>query len=258
MHDTRVGRFFARDPLTRKYPFYSPYAFSGNRVIDSRELEGLEPLTVHKTIDAAAINFGQFYNDNSIRDNQEYGSTIYAVNDKSGAVIGYTYSIANIGVTGSTVTVSQPPNGQKGVADIHTHAASTENAPERYYDNIFSGAEATPQQNMAQKKFDIGGNNRKCMNGYVATPNGSLQKYDVDTGVITILPVKLPADSGKGNGEPSAGIAAPSTWSYTLKKGDTLSSMAKQYNTTVQEISAENKITDPNKVKSGTKLKITN
>ncbi|MEB3801664.1 hypothetical protein INQ45_11615 [Flavobacterium columnare] len=43
MHDPRVGRFFATDPLTSKYPFYSPYQFSGNRLIDMIELEGLEP-----------------------------------------------------------------------------------------------------------------------------------------------------------------------------------------------------------------------
>jgi RHS repeat-associated protein len=42
MHDPRVGRFFARDPLSVKYPHYSPYSFSGNRVIDAIELEGLE------------------------------------------------------------------------------------------------------------------------------------------------------------------------------------------------------------------------
>ena len=43
MHDPRVGRFFARDPLYRNYPWYSPYQFGGNRVIDMIELEGLEP-----------------------------------------------------------------------------------------------------------------------------------------------------------------------------------------------------------------------
>ncbi len=43
MHDPRVGRFFAVDPLTKEYPYYSPYAFSGNRIIDMIELEGLEP-----------------------------------------------------------------------------------------------------------------------------------------------------------------------------------------------------------------------
>ncbi|WP_123774109.1 thrombospondin type 3 repeat-containing protein [[Flexibacter] sp. ATCC 35103] len=42
MHDPRVGRFFAIDPLFRQYPHNSSYAFSENRVIDGRELEGLE------------------------------------------------------------------------------------------------------------------------------------------------------------------------------------------------------------------------
>jgi hypothetical protein len=34
------------DPLFREYPFYSPYAFSGNEVISKIELEGLEPITI--------------------------------------------------------------------------------------------------------------------------------------------------------------------------------------------------------------------
>jgi hypothetical protein len=42
MHDPRVGRFFAVDPLAGKYPWNSTYAFSENRVIDGVELEGLE------------------------------------------------------------------------------------------------------------------------------------------------------------------------------------------------------------------------
>ncbi len=42
MHDPRVGRFFAVDPLTYKYPWYSPYQFSGNKVIQFIELEGKE------------------------------------------------------------------------------------------------------------------------------------------------------------------------------------------------------------------------
>jgi len=42
MHDPRIGRFFAVDPLTAKYPHYSPYSFSGNKVIAWVELEGLE------------------------------------------------------------------------------------------------------------------------------------------------------------------------------------------------------------------------
>ncbi len=42
MHDPRVGRFFAVDPLAPDYPHNSPYAFSENKVIQFVELEGLE------------------------------------------------------------------------------------------------------------------------------------------------------------------------------------------------------------------------
>jgi len=46
MHDPRVGRFFAVDPLSKQYPWNSPYSFSENRVIDAIELEGGEKLKV--------------------------------------------------------------------------------------------------------------------------------------------------------------------------------------------------------------------
>ena len=50
MHDPRIGRFFAVDPLASSYPWNSPYAFSENRVIDAIELEGLESFVVHGTL----------------------------------------------------------------------------------------------------------------------------------------------------------------------------------------------------------------
>ena len=48
MHDPRLGRFFAVDPLASKYPYNSTYAFSENRVIDGIELEGLEVKKIGK------------------------------------------------------------------------------------------------------------------------------------------------------------------------------------------------------------------
>ncbi|SOD17745.1 RHS repeat-associated core domain-containing protein [Pedobacter xixiisoli] len=42
MHDPRIGRFFATDPLEEDYPWNTPYAFSENRLLDGVELEGLE------------------------------------------------------------------------------------------------------------------------------------------------------------------------------------------------------------------------
>jgi len=40
--DNRLGRFFSIDPLASKYPWNSPFAFSENKLINGRELEGLE------------------------------------------------------------------------------------------------------------------------------------------------------------------------------------------------------------------------
>ncbi len=42
MHDPRVGRFFAVDPLASRYPFMTPYQFASNSPIAMVELEGLE------------------------------------------------------------------------------------------------------------------------------------------------------------------------------------------------------------------------
>ena len=47
VHDPRVGRFFAVDPLASIYPYNSTYAFSENNVIQAVELEGLEKYVVH-------------------------------------------------------------------------------------------------------------------------------------------------------------------------------------------------------------------
>jgi len=52
MHDPRIGRFFAVDPLFRDYPWNSPYAFSENEVIDAIELEGLEKYKLNGSVGA--------------------------------------------------------------------------------------------------------------------------------------------------------------------------------------------------------------
>lgn len=46
MHDPRLGRFFAVDPLNYEYPYNSQYAFSENQVIGAVELEGLEKVVL--------------------------------------------------------------------------------------------------------------------------------------------------------------------------------------------------------------------
>ncbi|MBI1267845.1 MAG: hypothetical protein GC193_10495 [Cryomorphaceae bacterium] len=63
MHDARVGRFFAVDPLALDYPFYCPYSFSGNKVIAYVELEGLEeyPINVGSPWSLIEQGFSNFF-----------------------------------------------------------------------------------------------------------------------------------------------------------------------------------------------------
>ena len=75
MHDPRVGRFFAVDPLAPKYPHNSPYAFSENRVIDGVELEGLEV--------ALNINWTKFVN--------EYGTVFKVIKAEKVITVSHNY-----------------------------------------------------------------------------------------------------------------------------------------------------------------------
>ncbi len=71
MHDTRLGRFFAVDPLSAKYPWNSPYAFSENVVINAVELEGLEKVEVYNWAYSSAtkkneMTYSHTYTDKSL------------------------------------------------------------------------------------------------------------------------------------------------------------------------------------------------
>lgn len=88
------------------------------------------------------------------------------------------------------VTISSAPWGTEEVADVHSHGESSAYNENRYYDNNFSGARDgngkfhSPQQNMSeQTKGDIRSANQNKRPSYLTTPNGSLQKYDPQTGV---------------------------------------------------------------------------
>lgn len=52
------------------------------------------------------------------------------------------------------------------------------------------------------------------------------------------------------------GVKKSTSIIYTVKKGDTLSSIAKKYNTTYQKIAKDNNISNPNIIHTGQKLKI--
>ena len=44
IYDTRIAKFLSVDPLTKSYPWYTPYQFAGNTPIRALDLDGLEIL----------------------------------------------------------------------------------------------------------------------------------------------------------------------------------------------------------------------
>lgn len=58
MEDARINRFFSVDPLHGKYPHYSDYSFSGNRLIDCKDVEGLEETHFTMQLDKAFSTAG--------------------------------------------------------------------------------------------------------------------------------------------------------------------------------------------------------
>jgi RHS repeat-associated protein len=46
VYDSRTGRFLSVDPITKDYPWNSPYAFAENDVVSSIDLEGLEKFRI--------------------------------------------------------------------------------------------------------------------------------------------------------------------------------------------------------------------
>ena len=49
IYDPRLVRFKSVDPLTKSFPFYTPYQFAGNKPIYAVDLDGLEDCPYHKT-----------------------------------------------------------------------------------------------------------------------------------------------------------------------------------------------------------------
>ncbi|MDP9961019.1 RHS repeat-associated protein [Chryseobacterium lathyri] len=177
-----VARFFNIDPLAEKYPTWAPYVFSGNRVVDARELEGLEPHVLFNTRENAAANFGQQYNGKSILNKQEIGALIYFK-----YVDGKKYYAYNNPTTGDAHGIPQGlnmklPKGAAASAYIHAHG----NEDKEYDDENFSGDPSGGG--------DKGVANDLGLDGFLVTPGGLLKYYDLSSNTEKILRTNMPSD----------------------------------------------------------------
>jgi RHS repeat-associated protein len=137
----------------------------------------------YNSVDEAAIGWGHTYNPQSIKEGQEYGSSIYRYKTAQGDEF-YSYSLPNTGEKAGVI-LSELETGGKPlslVADIHSHGKFDVG----YWSNIHS---STDKKNNFESQVP----------GYVATPSGKLRKYIPNqkrwwTGKVKIVTKTLPFD----------------------------------------------------------------
>lgn len=162
------------------------------------DVDGRAPGDFFLAKDAAALDFGNMYNDNSIRSGQEYGSRFYMIKNSEGNV-GYTYTVPNIGESGHSVSLPNVPAGAVSAGATHTHGGYSFG---KWADNLFSGSwdknnmmnSTNENKAVSNTKTDIGVSNAEGQTLYVSTPNGSMQKYDPTTGKISTISTQMPSD----------------------------------------------------------------
>ncbi|MBP7859867.1 LysM peptidoglycan-binding domain-containing protein, partial [Patescibacteria group bacterium] len=238
MHDPRVGRFFAVDPLTSKYPHNSPYAFSENRVIDGSELEGLEwtprigfmfensntipRITVNPEIIKTGIQGPKWSSSLSNWENLSnifrHGNNMHRLIQTSSKYVEWVSEfVTKSGGGGSRTDLFRLVS--KGGERI---AKFREIKP-----NSVGGRRAGPPQ------LD------KAVNDFITSGKASeLGVTKIEQGMIYYQPSM-------------AGLF------YDIKQGDTLSEIAQDFGTTVDALRTINKINDPTKIKPGQKILLT-
>jgi RHS repeat-associated protein len=170
IEDTRLGRFLSIDPLSDKFPFYSPYQFCSNSPIMAVELEGLETSNNQNASEQSFVeqNNWQMSND---------GSVLGTIGDYSKAV---GNAITNI-----------------GWASLDLFVAAKEGFPEfmRDPERVISGAwdnftdKDIPHFVARAKDFknDPGGESLATFN-YVLSPQGVQNLTTVGIGVFLARP----------------------------------------------------------------------
>ena len=199
-YDAAIVRWDGMDKLCEKYSPFTPYGYCLNRFLNYYDKIGNEPGDFFLSKNAAAMDFGLFYNGISILEKREYISPIVAVSDKYGNS-GYTYLWPSVG-TEYKSKISSYPLGHPVAALVHTHgnfSAYTDNyfssqLTRRGKTRLLSERELKLVINSPNMPTDIGTSNKLGKEVYLVSPNGQLQKYNPKDGKILKISNQMPSD----------------------------------------------------------------
>jgi RHS repeat-associated protein len=147
---------------------------------EDNKTKGGGPGDKFKTIDDAAKDFAKLYNDNSIAGSKEIAT--YIIKITKGRETYYTYLKPNEGDPSSSTPMGLGLSNEGDattVADAHTHGSYM------------------PEYGKGNDEFsdpDKDTNDNDNIIGYLATPSGTLQKYDPTTKNITTISTDIPSD----------------------------------------------------------------
>ena len=215
-YDPALGRFINPDSqLNTSHGIlgFNQFAYCLNNPINMTDFDGNKPGDLFDTMDEAARDFAEYINRTSIEDNREYASYIYTkttwetkkvtyynpsafrknifaqfFNYIFGGkptksitirvkVTKYTYVSPSRGTNKSSIIPINWFGLRNQVALLHTHAAYDSG----YRNDIFS-----------QKDKDLAA--RRNMPIYVATPMGTLRRYDPSNGTDIVIFEDIPFD----------------------------------------------------------------
>jgi hypothetical protein len=151
IYDPRLGRFLSVDPLTKTFPWYTPYQFSGNKPIWASDLDGLEENTTstyvyHPPIlgfkpafngiititDARSQNIHRTFEGDFGKLAKTSKSAIGLVNSLVGSNTGTTASRLNITMTGTRTEISKSWQGvDKNYFTQFSYSISSNNGTEK-------------------------------------------------------------------------------------------------------------------------------
>jgi RHS repeat-associated protein len=236
VNDTRLGRFLSVDPLYKDYPWNSTYAFSENRPIDGIDLEGLEFMP----------------------------APLYYANKTTAVIKSVGASVVSPFVTVASAIGIPIINQASIIANEGIHPGGAYNRDYLVF-------------NYSVYKLNANFNLEPVNGAYNYTPSRDAGN-EIMKSTVAVVATAIPLNSGKTLTEKVASFAAkkvikegtnavlnattsntqktPQPTTYNIKEGDTLSGIAKQFNTTVDALAQQNNIKDVDKIDAGATLNI--